>query len=162
VDAIAISSRTCAPITPTALKASAGAAEAIPILKVDNPIEFLKRSHQGGWKIYCGTTPEVEPIVPQPSPSSSSVEPPAIRYTLKKDGTLTVPTFSPVKYSSAILVLGGEGKGLRKSLTYHAYAFVEIMPKMDVNECGVDSLNVSVAAALLCADMLRPRPQTPS
>jgi len=157
VDAIAICNRTCAPITPTALKASAGAAEAIPIFNVDNPTTFLKNCSAVNWKIYCGTTPQKTPI---PTLPSSEVEPQQIRYTLAKNGSVVSASFNPLG-SSAVLVLGGEGKGLRSTLTYHAWAFVEVLPQINVNECGVDSLNVSVAAALLCADMLRPRPPIP-
>jgi 21S rRNA (GM2251-2'-O)-methyltransferase len=159
VDAIAISTRTCAPITPAALKASAGAAEGIPILNVANAPEFLKNSHNAGWRIYCGTTPDT-PLVKSISPRDPNVEPLQVKYT-KKDGNLVPQTFWPLKYSSSILVVGGEGKGINRYLTHYAWAFAEIMPKMDVNECGVDSLNVSVAAALLCADILRPRPLLP-
>jgi 21S rRNA (GM2251-2'-O)-methyltransferase len=157
VDAIAISTRTCAPITPAALKASAGAAEGITILNVTNAPEFLKNSHNAGWRIYCGTTPDNSPVNPAHLPRDPKVEPPQIKYT-KKDGKTVPHTFWPLETSS-ILVLGGEGKGLNRHLGHHAWAYVEIMPKMDVNECGVDSLNVSVASALLCADMLRPRSQ---
>jgi 21S rRNA (GM2251-2'-O)-methyltransferase len=165
VDAIAISTRTCAPITSTALKASAGAAEAIPIFNVELPFEFLKKSHDNRWRIYCGTTPDTNPSSPSPRHSlGPRLEPIQTRYTLKSDGTIVSAKYSPLKSAPSILVLGGEGKGLRKPLTHYAWAFAEILPKVDVNECGVDSLNVSVAAALLCADMLRPRlpPTSPS
>jgi 21S rRNA (GM2251-2'-O)-methyltransferase len=158
VEAIALSSRTCAPMTPTALKASAGAAEAIPIFKIVNPDEFINKSKEAGWTIYGGITPEVEPKMPERSSPFAIVRPPQVRYTMRKDGALLPLGHSPVKNSAVILVLGGEGRGLRKTLAQKAYAFVEVLPQMDVNECGVDSLNVSVAAALLCADMLRPRP----
>lgn len=169
VDAIALSTRNCAPVTPVALKASAGAAEAIPILSIDNPAEFLRISTKNGWKVYCGTTPKDSS--PQrnnrkaPSDSTSIkdhgawVEQPQTRYTLSADGTIIDPNFSPIRFAPTILVIGGEGKGLRDNLTYNAYAFVEILPQINVTQFGVDSLNVSVAAALLCADIVRPRPQ---
>jgi 21S rRNA (GM2251-2'-O)-methyltransferase len=168
VDAIVLSSRTCAPITPVALKASAGAAEALPILSVDNPAEFLRTSTKNGWKVYCGTTPKYAsgqrsnanlPSGRTPNRNYNSwAEQPQTRYTLSADGSIIDPNFSPIRFAPTILVVGGEGKGLRTSLTHNAYAYVEILPQIDVVNFGVDSLNVSVAAALLCADIVRPRP----
>ncbi|KAF2436538.1 alpha/beta knot [Tothia fuscella] len=166
VDAIALSSRTCAPITPVALKASAGAAEALPILSIDDPAEFLRRSSAKGWKVYCGTAPNYAATHGTPSSDSTPTKDtkswaePHTEYTLRRDGTLIDPDFSPIRFAPTILVVGGEGKGLRSNLTQSAYAFVEIRPQINIGDFGVDSLNVSVATALLCADIIRPRPLT--
>lgn len=49
------------------------------------------------------------------------------------------------------MVLGGEGEGLRPAVLARAQYRVGIQGARDVDEVGVDSLNVSVASALLCA-----------
>lgn len=168
VDAIALSARNCAPITPTALKASAGAAEAIPLLFVENPQSFLESSASSGWNIYCATTPRTteQPLARQGDFRATSIIalnegistqlPQQIQYTRARNGKSLPRNHCPVTNGPTILVVGGEGKGLKSSLTKHAWAYVEILPKINVDEIGVDSLNVSVATALLCAEFLRP------
>ena len=61
-------------------------------------------------------------------------------------------------------MLGSESSGLRASLKDRAEYTVGLLGARDKNELGVDSLNVSVAAALLSAEFLRvsPPPQGPS
>lgn len=58
VDALALVSQTCAPLSNVALKASAGAAEAMPILSVDDAVEFLRKSKGNGWQVYAGVAPD--------------------------------------------------------------------------------------------------------
>lgn len=56
-------------------------------------------------------------------------------------------------------MMGAEGTGLRSSLLNLAHYKVGIPQGREQNEAGVDSLNVSVAASLLCYEMLqRPQP----
>jgi 21S rRNA (GM2251-2'-O)-methyltransferase len=57
-------------------------------------------------------------------------------------------------------MMGAEGTGLRTSLVNLARYKVGIPHGREVNEVGVDSLNVSVAASILCYEMLqKPRIQ---
>lgn len=57
-------------------------------------------------------------------------------------------------------MMGAEGTGLRASLLNLAHYKVGIPHGRGVNEIGVDSLNVSVAASILCYEMLqRPKAQ---
>ncbi|KAI9694850.1 MAG: hypothetical protein M1822_000466 [Bathelium mastoideum] len=58
VDAVAIHDRSTASISsgPT-LKASSGAAEALPILRVGNVDTFLSKSAEAGWRIYASVAP---------------------------------------------------------------------------------------------------------
>jgi 21S rRNA (GM2251-2'-O)-methyltransferase len=57
-------------------------------------------------------------------------------------------------------MMGSEGEGLRNSLLNMAHFKVGIRHGREVDEVGVDSLNVSVAASLLCYHMLqKPRPK---
>lgn len=63
----------------------------------------------------------------------------------------------PLMQRPCILVLGGEGKGLRRPLVAHADYLVSMIPPLRAraDDVGVDSLNVSVATAVLAAEFLR-------
>ena len=52
-------------------------------------------------------------------------------------------------------MMGAEGTGLKASLLNIAHYKVGIKHGRQIDEVGVDSLNVSVAASLLCHDMLK-------
>lgn len=56
-------------------------------------------------------------------------------------------------------MMGAEGTGLRGALLGLAHYKVGIPHGREVDEVGVDSLNVSVAASLLCYEMLQ-KPKT--
>lgn len=58
-------------------------------------------------------------------------------------------------------MMGAEGTGLRSSLLNLAHYNVGIPHAREVDEVGVDSLNVSVAASLLCYEMLQ-KPKSPA
>jgi 21S rRNA (GM2251-2'-O)-methyltransferase len=52
-------------------------------------------------------------------------------------------------------MMGAEGEGLRGSLLNQAHFKVGIRAGREKDEVGVDSLNVSVAASLLCYEILQ-------
>jgi 21S rRNA (GM2251-2'-O)-methyltransferase len=56
-------------------------------------------------------------------------------------------------------MMGAEGTGLRDSLLKLAHYKVGIKHGREVDEIGVDSLNVSVAASILCYEMMQ-KPMT--
>lgn len=66
----------------------------------------------------------------------------------------------PVATHPTILMMGAEGAGLRSSLINHAHYKVGIVAGRQ-DEIGVDSLNVSVAASLLCFEFLKKPPSQP-
>jgi 21S rRNA (GM2251-2'-O)-methyltransferase len=151
IDAMAISMRTCSPITPAALKASAGAAEAIQILAVNATAEFLDGSVKNGWKICAAVTPDVE----SPCKGNIGKGKPGVTVRLASKRTrLRNESDSWVGNHPLILVVGGEEVGLRENIRKRAHYFVDIRPGIDVSEVGVDSLNVSTAAALVCSHIL--------
>lgn len=141
-----------APWSHIALKASAGAAEAVPIFKVGEPTDFLGKSSRAGWRIYASdtvpTTPSTAPEVQEDATSD-------IVYTFARSTKRLPADHCPVADHPTILMMGAEGTGLRGSLLNLAHYNVGIRHGRDVDEIGVDSLNVSVAASLLCYEMLR-------
>ncbi len=156
-------------ITPThhtanwshiAVKASAGAAEAIPLFKVGDATDFLKKSASAGWCIYAS-----DAVPPAPSIASSTVDTiesgaNKVVYTIAHSRKRLAAEHSPVAEHPTILMMGAEGTGLKTSLVNLARYKVGIPHGRDVNEIGVDSLNVSVAASILCYEMLqKPRTQ---
>ncbi|KAI9849099.1 MAG: hypothetical protein M1837_005329 [Sclerophora amabilis] len=163
VDAIAISARNSAPLTPTVLKASAGASEHIPLFSLSSPHNFLSGSSSAGWKIYAAVASssstsspkEQSPIASSRSPktttsntsSTSTNRPPITPYVLLSS------LDAPLRHHPCILMLGSEGEGLSPRLRRKADVEVGIECGRSQNG-GVDSLNVSVAAALLCQGFL--------
>ncbi|KAI4677148.1 uncharacterized protein J4E88_006955 [Alternaria novae-zelandiae] len=156
-------------ITPThhtanwshiAVKASAGAAEAIPLFKVGDPTDFLKKSAGAGWCIYASDA--IPPAPPSLSSTEDAPEPGSnkVVYTISQGRKRLPADHSPVAEHPTILMMGAEGTGLKTSLVNLARYKVGIPHGREANEIGVDSLNVSVAASILCYEMLqKPRTQ---
>ena len=132
VDALAIIDHGSAPFNAVTLKASAGAAEYLPLLTVRDELRFLKTSKHNGWKIFATDS------VPQ---RPKRVDDPVYAET----ALLQHP---------CILLIGNEGEGLRKRLQSLADATVTI-PNARASENVLDSLNVSVAAAVLAQRFLQ-------
>ncbi|PSN73660.1 alpha/beta knot [Corynespora cassiicola Philippines] len=169
VDAIVTPSRQSAPWSHIAVKASAGAAEGMAIFKVDQPGDFLGRSAREGWRIYAS-----DAVPPEQQRALSDMTPPAVVpakigeikatrqslestliYTFPRTGRSLPPGHNPVASHPTILMMGAEGTGLRNSLLNQAHYKVGIRHGRATDEVGVDSLNVSVAASLLCYEMLQ-------
>jgi 21S rRNA (GM2251-2'-O)-methyltransferase len=136
VNAVAITKHNSAGLTPVALKASAGAAEALRLFSVGSTMDFLTRSKEAGWMVYAA--------VPSTSRSRGNSH-----ITLDR-----VETYDPLADSPTILVLGSEGEGLTKKIRREADHEVSI-PGASGTMGMVDSLNVSVAAGILCSAFLK-------
>ncbi len=139
VDAIALTTNRTAPLSPAALKASAGASEALPILTVDQTRAFLMECKKNGWKVYAS----------QADPA---------RYSKSRARGLrhltTSTLVSDVNRKPCILIIGSEGQGLYKDVQGAADNTISIEGPRQ-GELGIDSLNVSVATGLLCHSFLR-------
>ncbi|KAL9131282.1 MAG: hypothetical protein Q9217_000770 [Psora testacea] len=133
VDAVAVSSHS-APFSPVSLKASAGAAECLPLVTVAQPNTFIDACKKNGWKAYA---------------ADASSE-----YIRKQKRLATSNLGSPLQRHPCILILGSEGEGLRWKIQEKADFDVGIEGQRG-GQGGVDSLNVSVAAGLLCEAFLR-------
>jgi 23S rRNA (guanosine2251-2'-O)-methyltransferase len=117
-----IPERRAAAVTAVTCKASAGAVEHLEVAHVRNLADWLAEAKQAGFWIW-GADADAEA-----TPWSTD---------------LTGPT---------VLVLGGEGKGLRPRVAAACDALIAL-PKRG----QIDSLNVSAAAAALLSEALRQR-----
>lgn len=134
VTAVAISARNSASFTPVVLKASAGASENITIFTVNKPAGFVTDSRAAGWKVFAAVAPSGENEPGVQALTTNNLE-------------------DPLSEDPCLLMLGSEGEGLRKNLRAKANVALSIPGSVDKN--SVDSLNVSVAAGILCTAFLR-------
>lgn len=139
VDAVGITSRSSATLTPVVLKSAAGAVEEITIFTVDSPVEFLEASKRSGWKAFSAVAPPEKKLVRRHGEKFISID--------------EVEESRPLDESPCILVLGNEGFGLPKAIKV-ATDYEISVPRFVQNSC-VDSLNVSVAGGLLCHSFVR-------
>ncbi|KAI9788412.1 MAG: hypothetical protein M1816_006937 [Peltula sp. TS41687] len=169
VDAIAICARNSAPLSPIALKASAGSSEYIPLISIADPASFMESSSRNGWKFYAAVAPPAaSSATTQAATSASASASPSASPSPKTSSSSsngsngTTPKYistddlrSPLAKQAVVLMVGGEGEGLRWALRRKADEEVGIEGKSDRKESGVDSLNVSVAAGVLCEAFFR-------
>ncbi|KAM0744814.1 hypothetical protein ACQRIT_000198 [Beauveria bassiana] len=133
VDAVGITHRSSATLTPVALKSAAGGAEEVTLFTVSEPAEFLEQSRSAGWVAYAAVQPPGEKL--------------ARMHGDKFLSTDDIERRSPLLDKPCILVLGNEGHGLPRQVKVAADYELSV-PRVVFEGC-VDSLNVSVAGALL-------------
>ncbi|CAI7615183.1 unnamed protein product [Penicillium bialowiezense] len=146
IDAIVLAGRNSAPLSPVTIKASAGAAENMHILHVKNEIDFIQRSQENGWRFYAADAPGPDSVFLDHIPAEGD-----------QGGDKL-----PVATGPSVVMMGSEGSGLSSHIKSHANATVSIpgarhSPGLGVTSdpARIDSLNVSVAAALLMEKFLR-------
>jgi len=101
---------------------------------VDDPEHFISESQANGWKFYAAVPP------------TQSADPIMLADMLT----------SPLTKDPCVLILGNEEKGLLPWLTRladHTIAIQGYSP--EAVDAGLDSLNVSAAATMLCERFLR-------
>lgn len=145
IDAIIFAGRNSAPLSPVTIKASAGAAENMSLLHVKNEVDFIQRSRNNGWRFYAADAPG-----------------PGATYIDRLSDQDETGSGYAITQSPSVLMMGSEGSGLSSHIKSHADAIVGIPGARHSVELGVesdpariDSLNVSVAAALLMEMFLR-------
>ncbi|KAI7347575.1 hypothetical protein KC320_g7151 [Hortaea werneckii] len=146
-DAVAIATNTCAPLASAVLaKASSGACEAVQLLALPKPANFVFDSAKAGWRIYASVAPAL--------PGQATA-----RDVSRQTTTTAVSLDSPLARAPVILMLGAEGEGLRNNLTSKADHLISIEAEEKTNravgDVGVDSLNVGVAAGVLIEAFMR-------
>ncbi|CUS20467.1 LAQU0S01e07250g1_1 [Lachancea quebecensis] len=136
VDFMVMSRRNCAPLSPTVSKTSSGATELLPIFTVDKPLDFFSKSQKEGWTFVSAGVSKQNKFA-----KNKKIEAQDLHGMLKE---------LPV-----ILVVGNEGEGVRTNLQMRSDFLVEIPQGREAaGTWSVDSLNVSVATAILLNSIL--------
>lgn len=138
VDAIILPRHGTAPLTAVTIKNSAGAAEHVPVLNIDNELSFMERSQENGWLFVA---------------SGSATSESTLAHSMQK-ATVEQRPNQVLKHHPLVLMMGNEGEGLRPFLQKQADFTVSIAGAR--SDGLIDSLNVSVAAALLAQRFLAP------
>lgn len=155
VDALVLAGRNSAPMSPVTIKASAGATENMTVLKASNEIDFIRRSRENGWRFYAADSP-------------ANVADMAMNNKVLTEGESDSAeaagggsTGNLLTSAPTVLMFGSEESGLLPRIKAQADGFItipgaRIRPDMGINDAArVDSLNVSVAAALLIEKLMR-------
>lgn len=138
VNAVILLDHGTAPLSPVSIKASAGAAEIIPIIRIRDETTFIKTSKENGWHFLAAVAPEDTPLVND--------------RVLLPEHDFAEET---LKEKPIVLMLGNEGEGLRPRIARMANSTVSIQDAYGKHD-AVDSLNVSVAAGILMHNLLQP------
>ncbi|KAK4144339.1 uncharacterized protein C8A04DRAFT_11583 [Dichotomopilus funicola] len=139
--AVGITKKHSASLTAVALKASAGAAESLALFSVNSLPDFITLSRANGWSVYAavaGVTGSLPSVIKQR------------RQITPRD----IEDADPLRHEPCMLVIGNEGDGLERLIVKKGDYELSI-PNLAAPGSGVDSLNVNVAAALLCSAFLR-------
>lgn len=131
----------CAKLTPVAAKSAAGAVDSFKIFTCDAPLKLFEKSAAAGWNIVATVPPGVK------LPHAKRVAP-------RELALLGLGFKDEFRRGPCLLAIGSESEGLRKSLLNRCTHVVSI-PKAG-GKAGdvVDSLNVSVATALLISNFM--------
>ncbi|RCI09094.1 hypothetical protein L249_5065 [Ophiocordyceps polyrhachis-furcata BCC 54312] len=139
VDAIAMTKTHSATMDSVALKASAGSAEEMTLFSVSSAVDFIEQSKPFGWRSYAAVAPLSKATL------SRGVEPPLTAGEVERT--------DPLIRDPCILVLGNESQGLGHAIKDAVHHHVTIPGWRPYRT--VDSLNVSVAGALMCQSFLK-------
>lgn len=147
VDAVLRSERATGDVTPAAARASAGASEVLDTLVVRDPKTFIEVSQAAGWQFYGAVAP-------------SDDDDRASDRSGKRPDVLDARSMieSPAWTSPCVLVLGNEDLGLPRWMKKLLSRHITITGSPAAAQHGVNSLNVSVAGAILAEKFLRARP----
>jgi 21S rRNA (GM2251-2'-O)-methyltransferase len=127
-----------APLSAITVKASTGAAELMPILRIRDETGFITTSKANGWHFAAAVSPEDVPLVNRPE-----IVP---EHDIDADG---------LKQKPVVIMLGNEGEGLRPRIARMANSCLTVQDAVN-QHAGVESLNVSVAAGILMHELMRP------
>lgn len=155
-DGLVVSSRNCAPLSPAASKASAGALEVLGasgrLLTAERTHRLLAAAREGGWRVLgADAAGDDEPETGYVADVSANGQMPAPEANCRPvmDVSSAADPLVPT-----LLVLGSEGGGLRFVVREQCDAFVAVTPASGGWPAGpVDSLNVSAAAAVLLHEL---------
>ncbi|KAH3664275.1 hypothetical protein OGAPHI_004627 [Ogataea philodendri] len=135
VDFTIISERNCAPLSPVVSKTSSGALEFMPIFSSQKPLRLFEESREQAWTIISSVAPHEAARMPNKQLDAESLK-------------------EQLAKGPCMLVVGSEGEGVRKSLLQRSDWVVSLESGRADLDGSVDSLNASVATALLLAKFL--------
>lgn len=138
-----LSELNCAKLSPVAAKSSAGAIDSFKIFTCDAPLKLFEKSVAQGWNIIATVPPQTKVSTAQ------RVSP--------RDLPVLGLCNDEFQGGPCLLAVGSESEGLRKSLLQRCTHVVSIPKAVDVSDNDsdvVESLNVSVATALLVSNFL--------
>jgi 21S rRNA (GM2251-2'-O)-methyltransferase len=144
VDGVILLTHDSAPLSAITVKASAGAAEYIPLYRVSDEMQFIQKSQANGWKFF-GAFAEPE--------SGGRGRHRSRRDAKDNDGGHAITALSE---HPSVLVLGNESTGLRTRIARKMDQTINI--GTSAAHPGIDSLNVGVAAAILIRDFMTTSP----
>ncbi|GJJ68056.1 21S rRNA (GM2251-2'-O)-methyltransferase [Entomortierella parvispora] len=130
VDGVVVCTKNSSPLSAVVAKASVGALEARPTYSVRSLMKFIQNSQKNGWH-----------VVGAHVTYGSKRNRPLQKWP---DTGVTQPT---------ILVMGGEGDGIRKQIQNQCDSFIQI-PNLSQIETNVDSLNVGVATGIILSKLM--------
>lgn len=140
-----LSELNCAKLSPVAAKAAAGALDRFPIYTCDAPLKLFEKSVASGWNIVATVPPNTQVGT-------------ATRVSHRELAVLGMNLGEDAPGGPCLLAVGSESEGLRKSLLQRCTHVVSIPKAVDnADDDGgdvVESLNVSVATALLISNFL--------
>ena len=140
IDAVAFVDSNVAPFSPVTIKASAGAAEYVQLLKIRRDVDWVKKSKANGWRFFAAMPPDGASAANLGRGEQADLD----------------ATAQALAKGPCVLMVGGESDGLRPRLQKVADTKVTIERATGVeSKMGLDSLNVSVAAALLMQAFIR-------
>lgn len=145
VDFIVVPEYDTAKLGPIASKASVGALDLMPIYRADDPLKFIDGVKKNGWNII---STDAKPIGDQINDLKLKHKHQFLDKYIDANDLSGMLCDAPM-----LLVLGSEGKGIRTNMKSKSDYLVGLekersLSNRQVDEI-VDSLNVSVAAALL-------------
>lgn len=150
---VVLDKRTCAPLNSVAVKASAGAVEALPLAYTNFATKFVADSKSCKWNVFAAHLPASESTDTDEmslNTTSSSI----CNITMNKLGAETFAIDKNLKNAQTLMVVGGEGRGLTEKILQQCHGFVHVKAGRDTSVIGLDSLNVGVATALCTAHLL--------
>lgn len=143
--ALATTKHGSAKVSGVTLKAASGASESVPLYSIPNLPRFLAESRDNGWSVYAA-------VPHKPSGSGSSASSTTQHRQLDVHD---VEDRDPLRHGPCVLLVGNEGEGLARHIVKSKADFEVAIPNLSADAACVDSLNVSVATALLCSAFLK-------
>lgn len=150
VDFIVLPESETASLGPAANKASAGALDLMTIFQTADPLKFVERSKSNGWNVISTSAHDSEVEEQELSRKHEKIETSLKAKFLDSSQLSEILIHTPI-----LLVMGSESQGVRTNLKLRSDYLVGLNQRRLDHSPIVDSLNVSVACALLIEKCLQ-------